>query len=452
MIDLIKQMREEGIAVNKKYIQRNNDSPTLGLESGTPFFIESAPWDVNQRLAELLLTSDGKPLSFVRKGSTDSGPAGLAGGPCDIYVAYTQDGGEYGIIVVNDYCDETTAQPPIGYSFAKGTSRSVASSNEIPLKKEPTATPAIDTTGGKDGNKKRRKLVILLTVALIICASAIGIHIGLSGEKDNPAAGIKKMRETAVGRADTDIIINDERELTIAADNRNADTPSEEENTTSENGSSANINVPDFSSLWDGVYDGYSYDLATEVLDYYHDMYYVFDVENNTIKYTSGTYTYEFAITEIDEEWITCHNIAAPEVIWHFYRTDQAILRAEKDFTEITGTQTILIKRSSATGVEPQISSLWDGKYEAYSFDIETETLTLMNGVQYIFNTANDTMSCVLGNTYVFVITEINAEWLSCYCNANPDVIWRFYRGSDGTLLRYDGEQAMYKEILKKIQ
>lgn len=74
-----------------------------------------------------------------------------------------------------------------------------------------------------------------------------------------------------------------------------------------------------YAHLWDGTYNAYYFQPETETLDYLHDAFFVFDVTNKTVKYTSGSYSYTFIITEIDKDWISCYNMNSPDVVYRFY-------------------------------------------------------------------------------------------------------------------------------------
>lgn len=112
------EMRAKGLVVNEKYINSDLSSTTLGTSVNTPFFFASPPHQTGANLSLHLETREGQPLSFKRIGSTDPGPGGHDGGPCDIYEAYTGSGELYGKLIVNDYCSKTTEAPPVGFRFS----------------------------------------------------------------------------------------------------------------------------------------------------------------------------------------------------------------------------------------------------------------------------------------------------------------------------------------------
>jgi len=111
-------MRQEGIVANRAYINKNNESRTLGLSTQTPFFFASIHPQTEIGLGATLCTLTGEKLIFKRLHSTDLGPAGIVGGQCDVYEARREDGSMYRKLVVNDCCDQTTSTAPIGFSFS----------------------------------------------------------------------------------------------------------------------------------------------------------------------------------------------------------------------------------------------------------------------------------------------------------------------------------------------
>lgn len=95
-------------SIEKKYI----DDPDYGLVAGKPIFVKGIGDD--RRYLDRLLTSEEKPIKYIRKCSIET--IGITG-PVDMYSILNDDGSEYGKIYLCVYGSTTPSSAPKGYSL-----------------------------------------------------------------------------------------------------------------------------------------------------------------------------------------------------------------------------------------------------------------------------------------------------------------------------------------------
>lgn len=95
---------------NLEVIDRFSNDPDYGLVPEKPVYVEGFPG--NRAYLDRLCTTDGKKITYERRGSTIV--QGISG-PVDLYTTYLPDGSAYQIICICLYGTKTSSTAPEGF-------------------------------------------------------------------------------------------------------------------------------------------------------------------------------------------------------------------------------------------------------------------------------------------------------------------------------------------------